>query len=307
MDDTRFLPRHSGIKVAALAEHIGAELSFQDDGDERIVTGAAPMSRAGEQDLCVFRPEDGTDQLATLQAAAIVCPATVAPMVPADCAALVSETPAHAFTAALRLLYADAGRSPRTRERPSVPQQAHVHAGAVLEDGQVSVAAGAVIAEGAHIGADTDIGPGAVIGPGCRIGRHCVLSAHVSVHNALIGNGVFLHAGVRIGEGAHHYVEMAEQSLKVPQIGRVIVQDKVEIGANAAIDRGTLDDTVIGDTTKIGNLVSIGRDVRIGRACIIASHADIATGVSVADHATIRAHARIAGDVDAGAVQDDAT
>ncbi|MCY6380938.1 UDP-3-O-(3-hydroxymyristoyl)glucosamine N-acyltransferase [Hoeflea prorocentri] len=298
MDDARFPPHHLGIDVTALAEDIGASLYHPVKG-RRLIAGVASLSRAGEQDLCVFLPGDSTDQLVKLQAAAIICPQAVAPKVPTHCAVLISAAPLQAFADALELLYPEASESAAAQKQTIVSKHAYVDTEAILEGGRVSVAEGAVIAKGAHIGANTTIGPGAVVGPGCQIGRRCTLSAHATVHNALIGDDVGLHAGVRIGEGSDQYIGTPDKSVRIPQIGRVIIQDKVEIGANSTIDRGALQDTVIGDTTVIESLVSIGFNVRIGRACRIASHVGIASDVSIADHASIQAGATVNASVNA--------
>ena len=159
-----------------------------------------------------------------------------------------------------------------------VAEGAIVHPSAEIEDG-VTIDPGAVIGPRAAIGAGTVIGATAVIGPGVQIGRGCSVGPGASVMNALIGDGVVLHPGCRIGQGGSRGIPDIKGPGKVPRAGRVIVQDKVEIGANSTVDRGGQGDTVIGEGAKIDNLVQIGHNCTIGRHCIIA--ADIPAGESV--------------------------
>jgi len=194
-----------------------------------------------------------------------------------------------------------------------------VDASAKLEDGVV-VEAGAIIGAGAEIGAGSVVGAGAAIGAGTRIGRQCHIGHAATVQHALIGNHVIIHPGVRIGQDGFGYTPGPRGLEKIPQIGRVIIQDYVEIGANTAIDRGALDDTVIGEGTKIDNLVQIAHNVRIGRHCVIVAQVGIAGSttlgdgvmiggasginghVTIGDGAQLAALSGVAGDVPAGAL-----
>ena len=128
----------------------------------------------------------------------------------------------------------------------------------------------------AEIGAGTVIGAGAVIGPGVRIGRDCSIGPNASIVHALIGDRVIIHPGCRIGQDGFGYLMAPRGHRKVPQVGRVIIQDDVEIGAKTTIDRGAIRDTVIGEGTKIDNLVQIGHNVSIGRHCVLVAQ----TGIS---------------------------
>jgi UDP-3-O-[3-hydroxymyristoyl] glucosamine N-acyltransferase len=117
-----------------------------------------------------------------------------------------------------------------------------------------------------------------------RIGRNCAIGSHASIIHTLIGDSVIIHPGCRIGQDGFGYMMGPKGHAKVPQVGRVIIQDGVEIGANTAIDRGAIRDTVIGEGTKIDNLVQIGHNVSIGRHCIIVSQCGISGSVVIEDH-----------------------
>jgi UDP-3-O-[3-hydroxymyristoyl] glucosamine N-acyltransferase len=175
------------------------------------------------------------------------------------------------------------------------------------------IGSGTVVAPGAQIGVHVEIGrnciigQGAIIGRGVQIGHDVVIGPHVSISHALIGDHVSIFAGSRIGQDGFGFVGGATGHFKIPQLGRVIIQDNVEIGANCCIDRGALADTVIGEGTKIDNLVQIGHNTHVGRHCILAAlvglSGSIEVGdfvvmggqVGVADHVTIGSGAQIAG------------
>jgi UDP-3-O-[3-hydroxymyristoyl] glucosamine N-acyltransferase len=175
-----------------------------------------------------------------------------------------------------------------------------VHPDARLEDGVV-VDPGAIVGPRAEIGTGTKIGANAVIGPDVRIGRNCAIGPHASVLYALIGDRVILHAGVKIGQDGFGFVLGDKSHAKVPQIGRVIIQDDVEIGANTAVDRGALVDTVIGEGTKIDNLVQVGHNVTIGRHCIIVAQTGISGSTFVDDFVLLGGQVGVAGHLHIGA------
>ena len=156
-----------------------------------------------------------------------------------------------------------------------------------------------VLGAGVEIGSGTVIGANTVIGAGVAIGRNCVIAANCSIDCAYLGSNVVLHAGARIGSEGFGWLDLGRTNRKIPPLGRVIVQDGVEIGANTTIDRGALGDTVIGEGTKIDNLVQIGHNCHIGRYCLIAAQSGLSGstvledgvlmggGVGTAGHLTI--------------------
>jgi UDP-3-O-[3-hydroxymyristoyl] glucosamine N-acyltransferase len=160
----------------------------------------------------------------------------------------------------------------------------------------VSIGPYAVIGDGVEIGNGTVIGPHCVLGAGVRLGEQCQLVASVTVYSgSRIGNRVTLHAGVRIGSDGFGYVQRDGQHVKIPHVGRCLIEDDVEVGANTTIDRGSIDDTVIGAGTKIDNLVQIGHNVRIGKGCLIMGQAGIAGSVRVEDGCMILGQVGISG------------
>lgn len=169
-----------------------------------------------------------------------------------------------------------------------------------------SIAPGAFIGAGAAIGAGATIGPGAAIGPGVQIGEHSSIGPNVSIRCALIGNHVTIYSGASIGEAGFGVTVGPDGAEDVPQLGRVIIQDHVTVGANTCIDRGAFADTILGERTKLDNLVQIAHNVVVGRNVMMASFTgisgtthvedDVVMGgrVGIADHVHIGAGARLA-------------
>ena len=164
----------------------------------------------------------------------------------------------------------------------------------------VVVDPGAVIGPGAEIGRGTIVGAGAVIGPQVRIGRDCSIGPQTTIQHAFLGNRVILHPGVRIGQDGYGYAFQQGRHVKVPQIGRVVIQDDVEIGANTTIDRGGTRDTVIGEGTKIDNLVQIAHNVVIGRHCIVVSQVGISGSTTLEDYVVLAGQVGVVGHVRIG-------
>ncbi len=205
-----------------------------------------------------------------------------ASLVPSGMVAIVVKNPQSAFVAVTRAFYPQSLSPSSFYGQSGISSQAFIHPTARLEP-QVTVDPGAVIGARAEIGSGSVIAAGAVIGENVRIGRDCSIGAHVSLQHCLLGNRVIIHPGARIGQDGFGYQPDASGHLKIPQIGRVIVQDLVEIGANTGIDRGGIRDTVIGEGTKIDNLVQIGHNVVVGRHCVIVSNVCLAGSVTLGD------------------------
>jgi UDP-3-O-[3-hydroxymyristoyl] glucosamine N-acyltransferase len=174
-----------------------------------------------------------------------------------------------------------------------------VHPTARLEEGVV-VEPGAVIGREAQIGRGTTIAAGAVVGYRVAIGRGCYIGPGASVTHALVGDRVLLHAGVRIGQDGFGFAMGPGGHLKLPQVGRVIIQDDVEIGANSCVDRGALKDTIIGEGTKIDNLVQIGHNVVIGRHCVIVGQTGISGSTELGDYVVMGGQSGAVGHIKIG-------
>ena len=289
-------------RPATLAEIAGlTEAKVADGGEaERQVAGVASLDVAGPGDLSFFENKRFSDQLAATRAGACFCTEAHVGLVPPSTVALVTASPSRAFALATARLFPAAVRpQPLTGSGVGVAAGAHVDPTARLEEG-ATVEPGAVVGPGVELGRGTLVAAGAVIGPGVRIGRDCAIGPTATVIHALIGNRVTLHAGVRIGQDGFGYLPGLGGHLKVPQVGRVIIQADVEIGANTAIDRGSVRDTIIGEGTKIDNLVQVAHNVVIGRHCLIAGQVGISGSVTIGDFVMLGGNAGIRDNVSIG-------
>lgn len=286
MPDPRFFEDLGPVSLADLAGLTGAELADPAAG-QRIIRGVAVLARAGADDITFLSDSKHAAELAATGAAAAFV--TSAGLVPPGCVALVTRTPQAAYAAAADALH-------RPRRHPAGPA---ISPEAKLEEG-VHVAPGAAIGPGAQIGAGTEIGANAVIGPGVTIGRDCVIGANATIGFSLIGDRVRVLAGAVIGEPGFGATAGAAGVVDVPQLGRVILQNGVTVGANTCIDRGAFDDTVIGENTKIDNLVQIAHNVRVGRNCVMAAHTGISGSVVIGDGAAFGGRAGVADHVNIG-------
>ncbi len=271
MLDLRFFIASPPVSLAHLAAQTGASL---EDGiaGEGLIAQVAPLGSAGGDAVTFLGDRRYIKLLSQTKAKACFVSAQFANEVPKGCVALVTPRPQAAFALAANLLV-----KPRYHGHAD-----GIHPDAEIEDG-VILSPGVVVGPGAQIGSGTVIGANTSIGPGVAIGRNCQISANVTIGFALIGDGVRLLAGARIGEAGFGVAGAATGAIDVPQLGRVIIQDGVTVGAGSCIDRGAFDDTVIGENTKIDNLVQIAHNVSIGRNCMIAAQTGISGSVTVGD------------------------
>lgn len=255
------------------------------------VKGLASLDEAGPMHLTFFDNLKYADQLASTQAGACLVSPRFEARLPPHVAALRAAQPFRAFVLVARELHGDSLRPKSWFGCEGIAPSAVVDPTARLEDG-VIVEPLAVIGANVEVGSGTVVGAGAVIGANVRIGRDCNIGAHSSIQCALIGNNVLIHPGCSIGQDGYGFVFFGpEGHLKVPQTGRVLIQNDVEIGAGTTIDRGSLRDTVIGEGTKIDNQVQIGHNVTIGRRCLLAAQIGLAGSLTIGDNVAIGAKA----------------
>jgi UDP-3-O-[3-hydroxymyristoyl] glucosamine N-acyltransferase len=298
VSDPTFFGPPTPLAVAAIAKLTGATIN--DGADEkRSITGISSLDRAGPHDIAFIDSPRFASVLGTTRAGACFCSERYRSAVPADTIALITAAPHRAFALVAAKLYPAAVKPAPVMGSGGISPAAIIHPEARLE-AEVIVEPGAVVGAGAEIGRTTLIGPGTVIGPGVRVGRDAVVAANVTISHALIGNRVVIHPGVRLGQDGFGFVPGAAGHTKIVQIGRVIIQDDVEIGANTTIDRGSNRDTVIGEGTKIDNQVQIGHNSVVGRHCLIAGQVGISGSVTIGDFVMLGGHAGIRDNVTIG-------
>jgi UDP-3-O-[3-hydroxymyristoyl] glucosamine N-acyltransferase len=295
----RFFPPSSAPTLAEVASWCSATLA---DGADpgRVVRDVAALDQAGPGELTFLDNPRYLDALKRTRAAAALVATRYASAAPSTCAALIVREPYRAMALVMTKLYPSAVKPGSAFGETGVSAAANVHPLARLEPG-VIVDPGAVIGRAAEIGAGTVIGANAVIGPEVRIGRDGSIGAATTIAAALIGDRVIVHPGAHIGQDGFGFALGNRGHLKVPQIGRVIIQDDVEIGAGVTIDRGANRDTVIGEGAKIDNLVQIGHNAVIGRHAVLAGQSGVSGSSVIGDFVALGGKAGIAGHLTIGA------
>jgi len=299
MDHPGFWSPAGPFPLSELAAHTGAQIpeDFESKAGKLIATVKA-LDDACNQDVSFFENRKYLAALRETQAGAIFLTAQNAKHAPAHAVPLLSKDPYRSFAKSLELFFPDAGfpkvASAAAAGTALIDPSARIEEGAVIE-------AGAIIGPEAQIGRGTRIAAGAVAGYRVAIGRDCYVGPGASITHALIGNRVILHAGVRIGQDGFGFAMGTAGHYKVRQTGRVIIQDDVEIGANATIDRGALKDTIIGEGTKIDNLVQIAHNVVIGRHCVIAAQTGISGSTILEDFVAMGGQCGTVGHIRIGA------
>ncbi len=300
MADPRFFRRSGPIALGEIARFVGGALS-QPGSADFMIRDIAALEYAVEGDITVLSDRRYLSVLGDNAASAVITTEALGRFIPSDRRMVFSNQPRLAFARLGHLFY----REP-VAEHPGIAASAHIAACATIGaaaqiDPGVVIGAGVVIGSGCQIGANTVIGPGVVLGDQCRVG------ANTTIGHALIGNRAEIGSGASIGGPGFGFEPHETGLVRMLQVGRVIIEDDVDIGANTAIDRGATGDTVIGAGSKLDNLVQIGHNVRMGKFCIVCGQAGIAGstvlgdgviiggGSSVSDHLTIGSGAKIAG------------
>ena len=291
MADPRFHPSAGPQRLEAIATAAG--IPAPGDG-ARLFGGVASLEAAEPDEVAYLEGKRRLDAARSCRAGAVLVPASLCRELPAGVLALVTPRPALAFARVAALFHPEP--APRPGIHPTAVVAGDAEIGAGCEIGPY-----AVVGEGARLGPNCVLGPHAVVGPGCVLGANGRLHAHASLRYSVGGNDVVLHAGARVGEQGFGFLpDERGRFVTTPQLGRVLLGDGVEVGANSCIDRGAAGDTVIGPGTRIDNLVMLGHNVRTGRGCVIVAQAGISGSTVLGDHVTVAGQAGITGHLEIG-------
>jgi len=290
--DPRFHPSGPALTLAEAAGLAGGELRGADPAV--LVSGVGALDAAGPDAVSFLDNRRYVGLLPGTRAAAVVLAADFAAQLPSGTAAIVTAQPYLGFARIAARLH------PRQAPRPGIHPTAVVDPTATLGAG-CEIGPYAVIGAGAEIGTGCLIGPHAVLGEGVVLGEGCRIGAHASLSHCLLGRGVVLHPGARIGQEGFGFAVTPEGRFEtMPQLGRVILEDAVEIGANSCVDRGSQGDTVLGAGTRLDNLVQIGHNVRTGRGCVVVAHVGISASVTLGHGVHLGGQAGVAGHLTIG-------
>jgi len=259
-----------------------------------MISGVAPLQSAGPEDVSFLDNKRYAPLLAETKAGAVILHPDFAGQVPEGCVALATPEPYVGWAKVAALFY------------PYPAPRAGVHPRAVIDpsaevDAEAEIGAHAVIGAGAKIGAGSSIGPLAYIGPGVVIGANCRIHAQVTISHAILGDRVTIYPGARIGQDGFGFAISKAGFTPVPQLGRVLIGEGAEIGANSTIDRGSAQDTVIGPGVHVDNLVQLGHNVNIGANSVIVAQAGVSGSTQIGPGVMIAAQAGLTGHLNIGA------
>lgn len=298
MVDARFFGTARPLTLGALAALAEARLSGGDP--DTLITDVAPLDRATRDQISFLDNVKYLGQAKSTRAAACLIRPEHALHLPAGVARLLTAQPYHGYARVAAALH-PAAAAPGSDH----PPLAGVAAGAIVDEAAIvdpscRIAAGAVIEAGAEVGPRCRIGANAVIGAGVRLGADCMIGPGATLSHCLVGERVVVHAGARIGQDGFGFALGESSHLKVPQLGRVVIGDDVEVGANTTIDRGSGPDTVIGRGCKIDNLVTIAHNVRLDDGCVVVAQSGISGSTTIGAGSVLAAQVGIIGHLTIG-------
>jgi len=292
--DPRFYQRTGPHGLPAIAAAAGATGTAGARDRGTAFSGVAPLPAAGPQEVSFLDNRRYLPALRATAAGAVIVHPDLANAVPAGIAAILTPEPYAAWARVCALFH------------PLPPPVPGIHPSAIVDPAariapDAEIGALCVIGAGAEIGPRCRIGPGTVIGAGVVLGGDCRIGAQVTISHALLGSRVIAFPGVRIGQDGFGFAITPHGFLSVPQLGRVLIEDDVEIGANTTIDRGSAADTVIGAGSRLDNLVQIAHNVRVGRMCVIVAQVGISGSTTLGDFVMVGGQGGLAGHVTVGA------
>jgi len=280
-----------------LASHIGAKIYKnlkEISGTENIKISDVRSLKMGCPNTIAFvESKKHLQEFMDTKASACIVTEELIDSAPKDTYLLVVEKPYISYVKIVTLFY--------PTEQPIKSQSEFFYISPTAKLGQGSyVDFGCYIGENVRIGDNVKIHPNTYIGANVTIGDNCIIYNNVSIKNAVLGNNVIIHPGTTIGQDGFGYITEHGTHLKIPHLGKVIIGNDVEIGANTCIDRGTLDNTVIGDMCKLDNLVQIGHNVKLGKGCIIVSQTGIAGSTTLGNYVVAGGQSGLAGHISIG-------
>jgi UDP-3-O-[3-hydroxymyristoyl] glucosamine N-acyltransferase len=292
MADRRFFDNAGPFALSDLAAIAEAELAAGAEGARRF-SDVAPLDAAGPDDVSFLDNRRYLGQFSQSRAGACIVAPEFAERAPAGMLLLLTRRPYRGYAKVAQAFY------PQPRPRPGVHPSAVVDASAAIGEGS-EIGPGVVVEAAAQIGRGCRIEANSVIGAAVTVGDGTVIGPNASLAYCEVGRACQIHAGARIGTRGFGFSMDPEGFVDVPQLGRVIVGDGVEIGANTTIDRGAGPDTVIGSGAKIDNLVQIGHNVRIGRGCVLVAQSGVAGSTVLQDFVAVAAQAGVSGHLKVG-------
>lgn len=291
MTDSRFFKTSGPFTLEELSNIANSKVIIGDP--QLLIRGVATLENAKEGEVSFLSNPKYISALKTSRASSCIIGEEHQNLVPTGMAILLSSNPYASYAAIVAKFH------PPLKVEPKISNLAVIHKAAQIKP-NCYIGEFAVIGENVELGEGSYIGSNVTIADGVVIGKNCRILPNSTISHAIVGDNCIFHSGVRIGQDGFGYAPHQYGITKVEQVGRVVIGNHVEIGANTCIDRGAIDDTVIGDHTKIDNLVQIGHNVKIGSFCFIVAQSGIAGSTIIEDKVMLGGQSGIAGHVHIG-------
>lgn len=303
MIDKRFFPKTKKIKISELAVICDLKIIAGNGGGDGApdldnrdfeIADVATLQSAKPNELSFFGNRKYLEELKNTQAGAVILPESAIEYLPKSSIGLItSGNPMLNYGRALDVLYPEEGYVHHISSRAKIHESAKIGKNCYIGDN-------VYIGEDVEIGDDVIVGTNSIIGRGCIVGAGSRIRSNVTISHTIMGEHAIINSGARIGESGFGIIPAGDKMMYIKQLGRVIIGNRVRIGANTTIDRGSVEDTMIGDDTIIDNLVQIGHNVHIGKMCIIVAQVGIAGSTKIGDGVVLAGQVGIAGHVKIG-------
>lgn len=295
MPDSRFFDSSSPMTLEQAVEITGGTIAQDQSEGKLLIKSVAPISAAKKGDITFLSNPKYTASLKESEASACIISEKQISKAPASMILIVANDPYLAYAKIASYLHNEHAKTAEISPQAFIDPTAKIGNNCRIE-------AGAFIGKNVKIASGCKIASGAYIDQGVEISENSTISHNCTIAHALVGKNVILHPGVRIGQDGFGFANDKGVHIKVPQLGRVIIEDHVEIGANSCVDRGAGPDTIIGSGSKIDNLVQLGHNVQTGNGCIIVSQVGVSGSTKLGDYVVLGGQVGVAGHIHIGSM-----
>lgn len=276
MVDTNFFKNNGPFTLKQVVDIIEAEV-IQPCNLDAVIIDIAPMETAGENEICFFYDRKAKEKATNIKAKACVTNSDLKDWIPYGINVLIVEDPKLAFLKLNKAMYEEYVPESTISESATIAKSAKIGINCYIGPN-------VVLEENVIIGDNCRLEANSYIGRGCKLGNNCRIGVGAYITYTVMGNDCYIYTGARVGADGFGFNTINGKHVRIPQVGRVVIGNDVEVGANSCIDRGALGDTVIGDGCRIDNLVQVAHNDKMGRGCIVVAQTGIAGSCSFGDY-----------------------